>query len=193
MADSTSQTDAEKTGTEETQEQETQTFTQEDVDRIVQERLARAKPKKPADYDDLKAKAERLDALEAENQSETERMVAEARREVEAEVTERFMTERVLDKIEVAAAGRFQDVEDARLRLGARAAEFVDDGAVDTEAIKAAVDEVLEAAPHLAVKQGEERNTPRGRDVGLGTKGKRGNRANVKPGLGRLEIAYDQG
>lgn len=45
------------------------TFTQEDVDRIVQERLARAKPAKPADYDDLKAKAKAFDDVQKSNLS----------------------------------------------------------------------------------------------------------------------------
>jgi hypothetical protein len=40
------------------------TFTQEQVDKIVQERLARAKATPPADYEDLKAKAARLDEIE---------------------------------------------------------------------------------------------------------------------------------
>lgn len=45
------------------EQQETQTFTQEDVDRIVKERLDRFS-KKFSDYDDLKAKAEQSRTLE---------------------------------------------------------------------------------------------------------------------------------
>lgn len=181
-------TDGGKGGDEQT------TFTQEDVDRIVQERLARAKPKKPADYEDLKAKAARLDEIEAENQSETEKAVRKAREEAEAEVTARFQKERVLDKIEVAAAGQFHDVEDARLHLGARAEEFLDDdGAVDTDAIADAVKALLDEKPHLR-KQEERRGASR-REVGLGSKGNQGgkDRRKVTPGLGRLEIAYADG
>lgn len=52
---------------------EPKTFTQEQVNEIVRERLARAKATPPADYEDLKAKAARLDELEEANKSELER------------------------------------------------------------------------------------------------------------------------
>ena len=203
MADSTSKTGSERTGSEDTGAEkrtgehtgdgsgEAQTFTQEDVDRIVQERLARQKPRKPADYDDLKAKAERLDEIEAENATDLEKAVKAARDEATAEVTQRFLTERVLDKIEVAAAGEFQDVEDARLRLGARADEFLDGETVDTDAIAKAVAEVLEANPHLK-RQEDKGRTPSRREVGLGARGSKGD-PKVTPGRGRLEFAYSQG
>lgn len=52
---------------------EAKTFTQEQVNRMIQERLARAKSEPPADYEDLKAKAARLDELEAANKSDLEK------------------------------------------------------------------------------------------------------------------------
>lgn len=53
---------------------EPKTFTQEQVDKIVQERLARAKQQVPDDYDTLKAKAAKLDELEEANKSEYEKL-----------------------------------------------------------------------------------------------------------------------
>ena len=53
---------------------EPKTFTQEQVNRMIQERLARAKSEPPADYDELKAKAAKLDELEEEQKSELERI-----------------------------------------------------------------------------------------------------------------------
>ena len=50
------------------------TFTQEQVDKIVQERLARAKQSVPDDYEALKAKAAKLDELEEANKSEFEKL-----------------------------------------------------------------------------------------------------------------------
>jgi hypothetical protein len=47
-------------------------FTQADVDRIVGERLAR-EAKKFADYEDVKAKAEKFDALDASTKSDLEK------------------------------------------------------------------------------------------------------------------------
>lgn len=49
------------------------TFSQADVDRIVAERLSRERGKY-ADYDEIKAKATKLDELEQANQSEAEKM-----------------------------------------------------------------------------------------------------------------------
>lgn len=49
------------------------TFTQEQVDRIVQERLARAKAQPPADYEELRAKAAKYDEAQEAAKSELER------------------------------------------------------------------------------------------------------------------------
>jgi DNA repair ATPase RecN len=59
---------------------EPKTFTQADVDRIVQERLARAKSTPPADYEDLKAKAARLDEIEEANKSDLQKATDAAAR-----------------------------------------------------------------------------------------------------------------
>lgn len=53
------------------------TFTQEDLDKIVKERLERER-KKYADYDDLKKAAEELSKLKDSEKSEVERLKAEA-------------------------------------------------------------------------------------------------------------------
>jgi hypothetical protein len=53
-------------------EASSKTFTQEDIDRVVKDRLARERGKY-ADYDELKAKAGKLDEIEAANQSELEK------------------------------------------------------------------------------------------------------------------------
>lgn len=52
---------------------EGKTFNQADLDRIVQDRLAKEKGKY-SDYDELKAKAQRLDEAESANKSEVERL-----------------------------------------------------------------------------------------------------------------------
>lgn len=60
------------------------TFTQAELDGIIKQRLARAVP---ADYDELKARAEKLDALEAGQKTDLEKAVARAER-AEAKTTE---------------------------------------------------------------------------------------------------------
>ena len=173
---------------EQEQEQE-RTFTQADLDRIVEERLARER-KKYADYDDVKAKAAALDEKEAENATDLERAVAQARKETEEALRKEFAAERVAARIEVTAAGKFADTEDARLRLGSRIDEFIsDDGEVDTEAISAALTDVLEKHPHLAAK--ETPKAPSASEAGMGKRPAAP--ADVSPGYDRLRAAYSSG
>ena len=49
------------------------TFTQEQVNRMIQERVARVKREEPADYAELKAKAARLDEIEEANKSDLQK------------------------------------------------------------------------------------------------------------------------
>ena len=83
MADSTTTPtteDTTQTGTADPSGKATEpkTFTQEQVDKIVQERLKRAKSEKPADYDELKAKAAKLDEIEDAQKTELERITEQA-------------------------------------------------------------------------------------------------------------------
>jgi hypothetical protein len=129
--------------------------------------------------------ARRLSDLEEASKSETEKAVAAARREAEESVRAEVRRERVLDRIEVLAAKDFADAEDARLRLGTRADEFVGkDGEVDSDAVRAALAQLLKDKPHLAVR-GDGR--PKG-DVDQGAR----TSAPVDPGPGvnRLRHAY---
>ncbi len=75
-------------------------FNQDDVDRIVRERLARAKSEPPADYEDLRKAKAKLDELEAASRTELERATARAeeaeRKAAEADV------ERAHTKMETA-------------------------------------------------------------------------------------------
>ena len=60
-----------------TQETEQKTFTQEELNAIVNDRLGRQKAKF-ADYDDLKAKAEKFDKLEEASKSELQKATEKA-------------------------------------------------------------------------------------------------------------------
>jgi hypothetical protein len=62
------------------------------------------------------------------------------------------LNERALDKLEVRAAKLFADPDDARAMLAARAAEFVDGGKIDTDAIDDALKDLLKRKPHLGAK-----------------------------------------
>lgn len=151
----------------------------------------------------VKAEADRAAALQAEldelkragetgdekAKREAEKALANARDEAAAAARAEVMAERVLDKIEVAAAGKFIKTSDATLHLRDRAAEFIKDGAIDTEGIAKAVDKLLEDEPHLAANTKTPVPSP-GR-VGIGTGSTSASDA-VKPGLGRLQHAYAQ-
>lgn len=94
---------------------------------------------------------EQLAKFQEATKSETEKAIEAARREGADSIRAELVAARVLDKIEVRAAGKFADPEDAQLRLRDRATEFVGaDGEISTEAIDAALKELLEAKPHLA-------------------------------------------
>src|SRR5699024_2191234 len=74
MPENTENTAKAGDNTQPEQEQEPrQAFSQDDVNRIVQERLQRERDKF-SDYDDLKAAAERAQELESENQSLAEQV-----------------------------------------------------------------------------------------------------------------------
>ena len=87
-------------------------FSQADVDRIVQERVARVKQQAPPDYDDLKAKAQRLDEIEAANQTELEKAQARA---AELEQREQRARQTLIEAAVLAEATRQQAVKPEHL------------------------------------------------------------------------------
>lgn len=76
-------------GQEATQEAQKETFTQEDVNRIVQKRVA-----KFADYEDLKQKAAKLDEIEEANKSELQK-AQERAEELERQIKELQSAEQI--------------------------------------------------------------------------------------------------
>lgn len=71
-----------------------------------------------------------------------------AREEAMAET----LAERALDRVELRASKIFSDPDDARAMLAGRAAEFVDGGKIDTDAIDEALQDLLKRKPHLGAK-----------------------------------------
>jgi hypothetical protein len=123
------------------------TFTQADVDRLIAERLKRAKP---ADYDDLKAKARQFDELQAANASELEKAVNAARKEGETEATKRANARLVTAEARALAAEmQFRKPAHA-VRLIDLAEATVDDaGEVDTAAVRKLLDDLAKDDPLL--------------------------------------------
>lgn len=122
-------------------------FTQADVDRIVAERVKRAKP---ADYDELKAAAKRLAEIEAANATDLEKAVATARREVE-DATRKAVTSEYGQRIAraeflAAAAKRNAEHDAATILDDLNLARYVgEDGEPNTKEIAAAVERLIPA------------------------------------------------
>lgn len=131
------------------------TFTPADVERIVKERLARAKIDPPADYDDLKAKAARLADLESANQSELEKAQARAdeaeKRAQQIEADAREIGLRAAIIAEAAKPGRnVVDTADVIALLDRSTLEL--DNAGNPTNIAVAMDSLLAAKPHLVTQ-----------------------------------------
>ena len=112
------------------------------------------------------------------------------RREARAEADREVARDRLLDKIEAKAGGRFADPADAAALLLREndAEDFLDGTRVDAAAIAEALDELLERKPYLAAKhdgagrtrspkpdrsQGSRGSKPSGRDAALAEAQKR--------------------
>lgn len=90
-----------------------------------------------------------LDGREKEFQAEQER------REVEAAALEKANQRIRQAEVRAVAAGKLNDPADALLYLDLSSFEVGDDGAVDTEAMTTAVNDLIENKPYLAAQGGK--------------------------------------
>lgn len=121
------------------------TFTQEDVDRVVESRLARERAKY-ADYDDLKSAAERLKEFEDAQKSEAEKLQEQAAKAQETATKATAERDRALRKAAVVTAAvkaGAVDPDAVFALLNAEQLTIGDDGQVSgaEEAVKALLDE----------------------------------------------------
>ena len=164
--------------------------TQADLDAIIEKRLARVR-QTYADHDDLKAKAARLDALEAASASDLDKAVKKAREEATAETTAK--TNALLVSAELralAAAAKFRNPADVVALLGAEkvAGVKVDaDGTVDAAAAKVLVEDLVKDRPYL-VDDGAAQQHGVVPGAGATDAGKQA--AQPSPGMGTLRAAY---
>lgn len=125
------------------------TFTQAELDRIVQDRLARQKAQY-AGYDDLKAKADKFDQLDAQNKTDLEKAnerAAQLERE-RTEALQQLQESRLRAAVIGEAAKRNVVDADAALALLDRAAlTFGDDG--EPTNISDEMEALLKARPYL--------------------------------------------
>ena len=124
-------------------------FTQTDVDRIVRDRLAREQ-QKFADYEDIKAKAARLDEIEEANKSELEKARSAAEKaEAERDAAKAEAAQVRLKSAVIARASgmNFIDPEDAFALLPKDGLSLSADGSV--EGLEDGLKALAEAKPHL--------------------------------------------
>ena len=117
-------------------------FTQADIDRVVQERLARER-QRYSDYDDLKAK---VDAQKSEAEKAVEAARAEGAKEVASKYQKRLFEAEVRSH---AAALKFRDAGDALSVFGDSEGLVSDDGSVDGAAIQKRLSEIASQKPYL--------------------------------------------
>ena len=98
----------------ETEPVEPKTYTQEQVEQIVKDRLKNVKSAPPADYEELKAKAEKFDAVEEAAKSELQKAVERAEK---AESELKGMKEAQLHAQAVKAAAKEHGVDEEILSL----------------------------------------------------------------------------
>lgn len=130
-------------------------------------------------------KAKRLDDLEAASASELEKAVKAARAEERAALTLDYHKRIVAAELKAAAGARFEDPNDAVIYIDTSSL-ISEDGDVDSDAVKAAIDKLLTDKPYLEKKTN--RRVP-SYDGGARETGK----VHVsEPGMGRLRDAYAQ-
>lgn len=117
-------------------------FTQADIDRVVQDRLARER-QRYSDYDDLKAK---VDAQKSEAEKAVEAARAEGAKEVASKYQKRLFEAEVRSH---AAALKFRDAGDALSVFGDSEGLVSDDGSVDGAAIQKRLSEIASQKPYL--------------------------------------------
>lgn len=153
---------AEAQAAADTEAAKNKTFTQTDVDRIVQERLARERKDRPTEDEikQLRDKATKLDELETANQSELDReRTARENAEKERDSTLAEAKEIRLRAAIVAEAAKpdrkVVDTADVVALLDRSTLELDADG-IPTNLAKA-MDSLLEAKPHLVASNGGSR------------------------------------
>jgi hypothetical protein len=133
------------------------TFTQAELDRIVQDRLARAKMTPPADYEELKAAKARLDGIEEQNKTELEKAQTRAEKaeqratQIETEAKETRLRAAII--AEAAKPDRKVLDPEAVVALLDRTTLELDDQGVPTNIAKA-MDSLLEAKDYLVATSG---------------------------------------
>jgi hypothetical protein len=132
--------------------EETRTFTQDELEAQLGSRLARER-EKFGDYNDLKAKAEQFDELQAANKTELEKLMERAESaERERDEVAKTATEQAVSSAIIAEASRRGVIDpDDVVALLDKSSLSVEGSSVT--GVAEAVGSLLEAKPHLLANQ----------------------------------------
>jgi hypothetical protein len=123
--------------------------TQDELNRIIGDRLARER-EKFADYADLKAKADKHDEAMKAAMTDSEKAIEAARKEGEtAAVTKTNSRLISAEARALAAEAKFRNPAIAIATLNLSDVKVSDDGTVDADSIKAKLKELAESDPYL--------------------------------------------
>jgi hypothetical protein len=149
--------------------------------------------KKALDRMKAQLKAERLKRRQAEKDRDAEKSKKDGdetdaekiREQIRTEERTAALRDRVLDKIEAKAGGKFADPEDARFHLAEQLDDFIDNGRIDTDAIVEALDDLLDRKKYLAAQGGKSDDAKRKlrADRGQGARGGAGATTGREAGL----------
>lgn len=120
---------------------------QEELDQVISKRLARER-KKFSDYEDLKAKAEKLNEIEQANLTDTEKAVAEAVSAKEAELTSFYAEKLASTEVKAKATELgFNDPQDVLTFV--KVSDFLAENGLDQEALNDALTDLANRKPYL--------------------------------------------
>lgn len=121
---------------------------QEELDRIIESRLARERSRFK-DFDTLKEKASKWDQLEEEKKTPSEKAIQEAAEKARTEVASKYERQIAEGKVEsIATAAGFIDPADAVLRVLQGDLPRKDDE-IDLDELKKRVETLAKDKPHL--------------------------------------------
>jgi len=139
--------------------------TQEDLNRIIESRLAREREKFKG-FDEIKAKAQQWDQLEAEKKTPSEKALEEATQRAAGETAAKYEQRIASTEIKaIAATLGFLDPTDALTVLGADVPKKDDD--IDADELRKRVEKLAQDKPYLVKetpRKPRTRPTPRSGD-----------------------------
>lgn len=161
-------------------------FTQDELDGVITDRLARVE-KKPADYDEIKSQLAEAQGTITEKDAALTAAIETAKAEAKAEASGEFQP--LITNAEIraaAAASKFRSADDALAHFGDVSSVWKD-GALDSEAVRTRLAEIATNKPYLLNAEPE---IPGAGEAGIGVGGSAA--PTVAPGISRLASAFNE-